>query len=58
MEIPSEKTVEVKANEPWQPMSVACLGDIVSLVQHGGGKLSTPTFDPGESLKKPSGHDH
>ena len=38
----------------WEAMTLTDLGDIRSVIQGGGGKLSTPGGDPGEG-RKPSG---
>jgi hypothetical protein len=38
----------------WEAMTLTDLGDIRSVIQGGGGKLSTPGGDPGEN-RKPSG---
>jgi hypothetical protein len=40
----------------WEPMRLTSLGKVGDVVQAGGGKLSTPSADPGEPLK-PSGQE-
>jgi len=38
----------------WVPMHLTYLGDVQSLLQGGGGKLSADQGDPGEPRKVPS----
>lgn len=41
--------------QPWESMQVAYLGTVADLVRGGGGKLSLPSADSGEPVRKPSG---
>jgi len=41
--------------QPWETMRLTDLGDIRTVVQGGGGKLSLVGTDPGESRKTPGG---
>jgi hypothetical protein len=41
----------------WEPMRVKLVGDVASVLRGGGGKLSTPGGDPGESRKQGPGID-
>lgn len=38
----------------WEPMTMQRVGDVGTVVQQGGGKLTPPTDDPGEP-RKPKG---
>jgi len=42
----------------WEKPKVTYLGRVDEVVRRGGGKLSIPTFDPGEPFRKPRGQDH
>ena len=48
-----ENCVSTK-REQWVPMTLTHLGDVGTLLQGGGGKLSLTGGDPGD-LRKPSG---
>ena len=41
-----------KVLKTWKPMRLTFAGDAKDVVQHGGGKLSTPGGDPGEAKKQ------
>jgi hypothetical protein len=43
--------------EHWVPMELTYLGDVHALLKGGGGKLSIPTEDTGDSPFKPKGLD-
>jgi len=38
--------------KPWEPMKLERVGHVGEVVQGGGGKLSLPMGDPGESRKQ------
>lgn len=40
---------------PWVPMEVSTIGHVGDVLKGGGGKLTIPTGDPGEPLRKPPG---
>ena len=42
--------------QSWEPMLLTYVGDIADVVQGGGGKLSPPTADSGDT-RKPSGQE-
>lgn len=44
-----------EAKQTWEPMKLVCAGRVAEIVQGGGGKLSTPGGDPGESRRTRSG---
>ena len=44
-----------ETSQQWQPMRITYVGNVDEVVQGGGGKLSSPTGDPGEPLRKPPG---
>jgi hypothetical protein len=58
--IPNENQPQTGAPEaaaerqPWESMRLRYAGDVVEVVQQGGGKLSNATADPGEPRKTPS----
>jgi len=41
----------------WEKPKVTYLGRVDEVVRRGGGKLSIPSLDPGEPLRKPRGQD-
>lgn len=48
----------VLARSPWESMRLDELGGLAEVLQGGGGKLSIPQDDTGDSPRKPQGHDH
>ena len=49
---------KVGGKKQWEKPKVTYLGRVDEVVRRGGGKLSIPTFDPGEPFRKPRGQDH
>lgn len=47
----------MKNRKPWERMSVDHVGDVATVIQQGGGKLTPPTADPGEP-RKPKGSEN
>jgi hypothetical protein len=53
-----EKGAEVneqKAKAPWEPISMTYIGHVGDVLQAGGGKISSPPADPGDTPFKPPG---
>jgi hypothetical protein len=53
-----EKGAEVNAKEakaPWEPISMTYIGHVGDVLQAGGGKISSPPADPGDTPFKPPG---
>lgn len=47
-----EEGGEIYMKKRWKPMKLTSVGHISKVVQEGGGKLSPPGGDPGESRKQ------
>jgi hypothetical protein len=46
-----------ESKRPWQHMRLDYIGHIADVIQGGGGKLSIPSDDTGDILRKPKGLD-
>ena len=55
--VPEPGGSSVKNRKPWERMSVDHVGDVATVIQQGGGKLTPPTADPGEP-RKPKGSEN
>lgn len=42
------------AKQPWEPMTLVCVGRVAEIVQGGGGKLAISGADTGDT-RKPRG---
>ena len=47
----------VPRRQRWERMELTYVGRVTEVIQLGGGKLSIPSDDPGEILKKPRGRE-
>jgi len=52
--------VNFEANQidAWERPKLERVGRLADIVQGGGGKLSLPTDDPGDAMKKPRGQEN
>jgi len=50
--LPNDDTKDSDQRKKWEPMRLTFTGDAKDVVQMGGGKLSPPGGDPGESKKQ------
>lgn len=49
---------ETKPIDVWERPKLERVGRLAEIVQGGGGKLSIPTDDPGDPLRKPRGQEN
>ena len=50
-----DKSLAMQNRRPWAPPALKIVGTIATVLQGGGGKLSTTGGDPGENRKQSGG---